>query len=306
MGLKTFINNFRYLFRYNIKTINTLEVLSQSDLFQETINSIMDNLEYELPYIIERIEKTQRPIIKTYNETIDELITTNKSFVRFGDGELFLMNDKPIPFQEPNPYLQQRLENIIKSSNKNIMIGIIRRIFYMDAGYNCRNNVKYYDRSKGSHIRRLFENIIDKNQIYYAADITAPFMTYENFDFESYYNNIQRIWKNKDITIICGVKTFENIDYNIFECSNSLEYQYAPSINAFDKYKEIFINAKKIDKNKLIIIILGPTATILAYDLAKEGFRAIDIGHIAKDYDAYKKKVLVNSKIIKDFFGPEE
>ena len=42
---------------------------------------------------------------------------------------------------------------------------------------------------------------------------------------------------------------------------------------------------------------LGPTATVLAYDLAKEGYQAIDIGHIDIEYEWYLKNVDKKEKI---------
>ena len=45
------------------------------------------------------------------------------------------------------------------------------------------------------------------------------------------------------------------------------------------------------------IIALGPTATILAYDLANAGYRALDLGHIDIEYEwvlmGAKKKVAI-------------
>ena len=70
---------------------------------------------------------------------------------------------------------------------------------------------------------------------------------------------------------------------------NLLEYIYAPTIDAFNVYDEIFKKARTIDKNRLVCIILGPTATVLAYDLAQLGYRALDLGHIVKSYDLYCK-----------------
>jgi hypothetical protein len=40
--------------------------------------------------------------------------------------------------------------------------------------------------------------------------------------------------------------------------------------------------------DKLILIALGPTATVLAYDLAKKGYQAIDIGHLPSCYEVVK------------------
>lgn len=35
----------------------------------------------------------------------------------------------------------------------------------------------------------------------------------------------------------------------------------------------------------MILVALGPTATVLTYDLAKWGYQAIDIGHIDIEYE---------------------
>lgn len=39
----------------------------------------------------------------------------------------------------------------------------------------------------------------------------------------------------------------------------------------------------------------GPTANVLASDLTKVGFRALDLGHLAKSYDWYKKGIDVKN-----------
>ena len=70
-------------------------------------------------------------------------------------------------------------------------------------------------------------------------------------------------------------------------------------------YDNLLTNAKKIDKDRLVIIILGPTATVMAYDLAKLGYQALDFGHIAKDYDFYTKKVKHDSETISNFLKPD-
>ena len=35
----------------------------------------------------------------------------------------------------------------------------------------------------------------------------------------------------------------------------------------------------------MVIIALGPTATVLAYDLSLKGIQSLDIGHITNVYD---------------------
>ena len=54
---------------------------------------------------------------------------------------------------------------------------------------------------------------------------------------------------------------------------------------------------KKVGKNKIILLSLGPTATILAYDLAKEGYRAIDTGNFDIEYEWFKRGATRKEKI---------
>ena len=40
----------------------------------------------------------------------------------------------------------------------------------------------------------------------------------------------------------------------------------------------------------LILLALGPTATVMAYNLAQKGYQAIDIGHIDIEYEWFQMK----------------
>lgn len=57
----------------------------------------------------------------------------------------------------------------------------------------------------------------------------------------------------------------------------------------------------------LILIALGPTATVLAYDLAKENIQSIDVGHIDLEYEWFKmkakSKVNIASKAVNEVGG---
>ena len=69
-----------------------------------------------------------------------------------------------------------------------------------------------------------------------------------------------------------------------------------------DKYDELLEKAKKISMDSLIILILGPTAKILAYDLHNLGYRVLDLGHIAKDYDLVMKNAQRTAASLINFF----
>ena len=55
----------------------------------------------------------------------------------------------------------------------------------------------------------------------------------------------------------------------------------------FDYYKEITDIVEKIWNDEIILIALGQTATVLAFDLYLKGMRALDVGHIDIEYMWY-------------------
>lgn len=48
---------------------------------------------------------------------------------------------------------------------------------------------------------------------------------------------------------------------------------------------------------KLILLMLGPTAKVLGFQLSREGYQAIDIGHIDSEYEWYKVGVTRKTKL---------
>ena len=77
-------------------------------------------------------------------------------------------------------------------------------------------------------------------------------------------------------------------------------------MDAFSEYKNLLEKCSEIPKSDLVIIILGPTAKILAYDLALKGYQALDLGHVAKAYDWYmKNKLPQNMQQEAEFFQPD-
>ena len=68
----------------------------------------------------------------------------------------------------------------------------------------------------------------------------------------------------------------------------------------YDKIKDTILHVAEMDD--LICISLGPSATVLAYDLAKLGYQALDIGQIDNEYDWYLRgadeRVAIEGKMV--------
>lgn len=95
-----------------------------------------------------------------------------------------------------------------------------------------------------------------------------------------------------------GEFTRLGIGNDLFDNCNTIKRIICPAQNAFSKYDEIYNSIKNESKEKLFLIALGPTATILAYELSKEGYQCIDIGHIDIEYMWFKKGCKNKEKIM--------
>lgn len=238
--------------------------------------------------------------------TVNEIIKSNKSVVRFGDGELkWMLNINQNSFQENNEKLNKRLRDIFLQKKGNVLICIPKPIqdikpYKEKTKIFWKNFVRWY----GNKLIPYF----DEDYYYGNTNFTRWYMDYmEMSGAETRLKNLKKIWDDREITIIEGNKTKMGVGNDLFSNVKSIQRIIAPNINAFEKYDEIFEEAKKIEKKQLILIALGPTATILAYDLAQIGYQALDVGHVDIEYEWFKMqakdKVLVPNKFVNEAGG---
>ncbi len=229
------------------------------------------------------------PNISGISSTLKELISKKTSIARFGDGEINLIRGQDIPFQQSSSKLQQRLIEILSSAQEHTLIAIPKIAFEIDDAITSEN--KNFWHKKGKRFKKSILPFLRADWQYGAAEVSLAYSYYENYDFAQYFADFRKLWQDRDIVIITGKTVFDKLDHNIFDNAQSVEFIYGPNHNAFENYEQILSQAKQIDKHKLIIAILGPTATVLAYDLGNLGFQALDLGHIAKSYDYYMKGI---------------
>ena len=156
--------------------------------------------------------------------------------------------------------------------------------------------------------RAKIYKIIDKNKKYYNALVTRLYIDYrEKKNVLQKFEIMKRIWENREIVIVEGEKSRLGVGNDLFNKSKSVQRIICPSIDAYASYNRILDEILKIRKSKVILIALGPTATILAHDLSKKNYWAIDIGHIDIEYEWFLsgaiEKVPVKNKYIGEING---
>ena len=72
-----------------------------------------------------------------------------------------------------------------------------------------------------------------------------------------------------------------------------------------EKYEELKNKLLKLSQDQILIFAIGPAGKVLAYECFKNGYRVLDLGHVIKDYDTYKKNNLMDEKEIIKFFSPD-
>lgn len=245
---------------------------------------------------------SKKPKVLSCTETLDELVNSNKSICRYGDGEFNIIFGESIPFQKYDVNLQKRLKDILISNDSNILCGIPDVFGSLD-NHNPDHSkfwykYLYYNRDK-------IYKIIDLNKCYADTGVSRSYLEYlPSIDHDEFFEELKDLWKNKNIVIVEGNGSRLGVGNDLFNSAKSIKRILCPSKNAFSKYSEILNNCISCDKESLFIIALGPTATVLAYDLSKKGFRALDFGHVDIEYEWYLKKathkIPVKNKIVNE------
>lgn len=245
------------------------------------------------------------PIIHTTDQTIETIINEKISVSRYGDGELALMMGKDLLFQPYSKELSNRLREIIVSNQEKhivcIPFPILNTEFYNDKAK------KHWDQYFKQYRNRIYK-MINMNKEYFDTQVTRLYIDYKDKSkAELQFKQMKEVWNDREVIIIEGTKSRLGLGNDLFNNVRSLNRIICSSTNAFAKYNLILDTAKKQNKDKLFLLALGPTATILAYDLSKLGYQAIDIGHIDIEYEWFlsnaTEKIPVKLKYVGEVDG---
>ena len=235
--------------------------------------------------------------IETKEKTLREIIVNNKSISRFGDGEYRIIYGENTAFQKYDKNLSQRLLEVLKSNEKNLLIGINIPYRKKDLDERSESSKSFWYGYFASNKLKI-ARFINKKRIYYSSMISRFYSVYKDKTkcFE-YIKTLKKIWDKRDILIIEGEKTRVGIGNDLLNNSNSIKRIICPTYHAFSVYEKIISAVKNFDKNILILIALGQTATVLAFDLYKLNYQVIDIGHFDIEYELYLRKAKTIMKI---------
>lgn len=265
---------------YEFIDINTRKIYDLEESL-EKCRRHLNNIPYEMGM-------RQVPQIRSAKELLELIIKEKKSLSRFGDGELEVMQGRERPwFQEVDSRLAERLEDVLHGEDERVIIALADNF----------GNLEKYTQEAADAIRLYLDNgirdkvmkSIDLNRTYYDAYVTRPYFMYRDKKYaEQIFELFKQVWKQRDILLVEGSLSCIGIRNDLFEGAGCVRRIIAPPKNAFSAYGQILASVKRnAAADTLVLVSLGPTATVLAYDIALEGIQALDIGQLDSEYEWY-------------------
>ena len=236
--------------------------------------------------------RLNNPTIVGISDTLCYILENKCSVSRYGDGEIkWILGVRQDSFQEENKELANRLDGVLKSNGRNHIVCIANG-FGDPALFNTETR-RFWSAHMG-RFRKDWISHIDNKKTYYSTDISRCYLSYKSSDVaKEAFKLWSKIFAGRDLLIVEGTKTRLGVGNDLLSGVKSIRRILVPAVNAYGKYKEIQ-DAVEANANRedLIILAIGPTATILAYDLAEKGYQAIDTGHLDIEYEWYKMKAI--------------
>jgi len=214
-------------------------------------------------------------------ETLRAIRERRASIARYGDGELEIMIGGGIHFQEYDSELSRRLRAILRSSRADFLIGIPN----FDA-----LQIKTEER-KGTWLRyrRMFSHLVQRGVEYHSAFVSRP-ASIVGLESAEYFQQWQSLWGGRDVVVVHhSAATAEHV---LFRNARGVRFVFCPGKNAFREYAAVLESAAAhcSRPDVLFLIAAGPTAGVLAWDLAERGAQALDVGHLTAAYDEFMRK----------------
>lgn len=239
--------------------------------------------------------------VKDTDETLNKLLSGNYSIIRLGDGELNLIFGERLKFQRYDIKLAQELKEILYCNEKNLLIGL-PNIFNNLTIYTPKAK-KFWEEYLERKIDKIL-SVIDLKKTYYDTQISRFYIDINDKNLVAKrVEKLKKLWAERDILLIEGEKSRLGVGNDLFNNTNSITRIICPSHEAYSLIDKIEKRALKEAKNKLILLALGPTATVLGYRLYKKGYQVMDIGHIDIEYEWFLKKANKKEAVKNKYIG---
>ncbi len=277
----------------NFKRIFSIENQYNDRIKRKCVTLLGIKLKFKTPYSIKKIlslyklkqYKKNYPQVMSTTETLNMIIDDHKSIARLGDGELKLImgyglgeKDSLNEYQVYNKELADKLKYILKNPHDNCLVCI-------DPFKDKYNDIQFY-KNDLSYWENFWLESFEKLNSFYNHNYKYGITTFSrNTGFiENSLFKFKQIWNNRKVIFVVGENSHWVDEPRLFDNIRTSKYIITKGKSSYDDYKNIISAIRKYDTNYLILLAIGPTSTVLSYELSKEGYQALDIGHMPNCY----------------------
>ena len=229
--------------------------------------------------------------VMTPQKTIAHIAHSHCSIARYGDGEfeLILQKDRDLGFQIRSEALSVRLTEILASKDPKLLICIPSALNSVKGRTFHSKKFWYVWGKRNDQHHRIVEQIRSMGNgdyVFGDSQITRQYIAFLNVKkAAAIFQQMRKLWDDRDLLIVEGQQTRLGIGNDLFDNANSIKRILCPATNAFERIDDIVDAVKQAWQGELILLALGPTATVLAAELSCLGMQALDIGHVDIEYE---------------------
>ena len=227
----------------------------------------------------------QYPDVLQPEETLDIALKT-LSFSRIGDGEFNIIIGGRNSFNRSNAKLAERLKEICESGSRADCLVCLNN-YKLPKGHPTYN---WFVHHGTRYLDQVLERVSFKKEKYGDAYFLIRSSRNKQGLNAAGLEKIKTLWNREKLLFVCNKKSPVVSDpLEIFSQASQREFLYIPDKDAFDSYDEIISSIRKYDTSWRIYLEAGATASVLAWDLSKEGYRMYDMGDFYKRTQAAAK-----------------
>ena len=259
----------------------------------------------------ERIPKNKvLPKVLGLDETMRMIMERRLSVSRLGDGEFDAISGGRMIFQQYDNRMVEMLKKVLSHPVENCLVCIPD--VFGDLSAYIREE-RYAWRVIMGRRRKQVEGLTKGAKVPFGdAFISRCYLRYRDSGTGArIFAQWKRLFANRNLLVVEGRYSRLGIGNDLFSGASAIRRIWCPAVDAFGKYDEIkAVVLANVHKDDLVLLALGATAAILAYELAKEGLWAIDCGHLDVEYMWMKmgatKKVAIPGRYVSEAAGGQE
>jgi hypothetical protein len=204
------------------------------------------------------------PAVISEEETLRLVAEEGRSLARYGDGEFKLCYGGSIKSQVYDPALGKRLREILLRSG-DCLVGIP----------NLAMPTKpFWDQFRSAKFTQLF----DIKRVYASSFVSRPDSA-PWVQTPAYWRRVESLWKGKSVTLVRG--SGKSLTASILSSARSVNEILCPRQHAWAEHEALLERiSQPVGRQEVALLCCGPTATVLAVELAARGVQAVDLGHI--------------------------